>query len=101
MSSLSIDLEDLQPGPRPWFEELLDDNRKFYENMGYSCVCKIHGKTVGLMQFIFTVGIVVGMDETGYEYRYCYHTGAEAFVALANWIIKGEEEPSGYIKRKG
>lgn len=101
MSTLSIDVLDMEPGPRPWFQELEPEAEKFYTDMGYQCVCKINGKVVGLQMFIYTVGIVVGMDETGYEYRFCYHTGAEAFVALLNWVLKGGEEPDGYIKRKG
>lgn len=101
MSTLAIDVLDLAPGPRPWFEELPEEAVKFYEEMDYRLVCRMHGKTVGIHQFIYTCGIVVGMDETGYEYRYCYHTGAEAAVALMNWILKGDEEPAGYIKRKG
>ena len=100
MTSLSIDVQNLEPGPRPWFEDLPDEQREFYEAMEYTCVCKMHGKIVGLGQFIFTVGIVVGMDETGYEYRFCYGSYAEAFVALANWILTGGDEPDGYIKRK-
>ena len=83
-----------------WFEGMSPEQAKFYEDMGYGALCKMHGKIVGLYQFIYTVGIVVGMDESGYEYRFCYEDVDAALSALVGWIISGEEEPSGYIKRK-
>lgn len=101
MTSLSIDILDLEPRPRPWFETVDKEHEEFFTEMGYGLICKMHGRTVGISQFIYTTGIVVGMDDSGYEYRYCYHTMAEAAVALMNWVIKGGEEPEGYIKRKG
>jgi len=82
-------------------ELLPDDQVKFYEDMGYRGVVRLNGEIVGLSQFIFTCGILVGMDETGYKHRYCYHDANAASAALIRWIIEGGDEPSGYIKRKG
>lgn len=82
-------------------ELLSDEQRKFYEDMEYAHVCKINGKIVGISQFLYTTGIVCGMNETGYEHRFCYHTPHEAMGALIGWIAKGGDEPTGYIKRKG
>lgn len=99
MPSLSLDdlLDDI---PRPWFEPVEGEQEEFYREMGYSMVCKMNGKIVGLYPFIFTVAIVVGMDETGYEYRFCYSKASEAAASLLNWILIGGDEPAGYIKRK-
>jgi hypothetical protein len=68
--------------------------------MGYAVPIKINGKIVAIGGFLYTTGIVVGMDETGYECRYCYASPLEAHEALVSWILSGELEPSGYIKRK-
>jgi hypothetical protein len=69
--------------------------------MGYASPIKINGEIVGISQFLFTFGIVCGLDETGYTHRYCYASALEASEALVSWILSGELEPKGYIKRKG
>ena len=82
--------------------EVLDpEHAQFYQEMGYTGVLRLNGKIVGVMEFIFTYGICVGLDETGYEYRFCYGSFAEAATGLAEWIRDGGDEPTGYIKRKG
>ncbi len=100
MTSLSIDLDTINE-PREWFESLEREHQEWFEEQGYACVCKMHGDIVGLYKFLFTTGIVVGMDETGYKYRYCYHTDSEAFTGLLEWILEGSEEPAGCICRNG
>lgn len=81
-------------------ESLPDDQRQFYQDMGYEAVHKLNGEIVGLYQFIFTVGIVVGIDETGYKHRFCYDSALKAAIALGKWGTDGGNEPKGYIKRK-
>lgn len=81
-------------------EILEPDHAQFYQEMGYTGVLRLEGKIVGIMQFIFTYGICVGLDEYGYEYRFCYHDFPSAATALAEWIRDGGDEPTGYIKRK-
>lgn len=82
--------------------ELLDPAKaEFFQEMGYTGVCKINGRVVGIMQFLFTWGLCVGLDEYGYVCRYCYHSLHEAAQGLAEWIRDGgDEPPPGYIKRK-
>lgn len=82
------------------YEPLPHEQRKFYEDMEYLCVGRFRGQIVGLRQFLFTVGIVVGLDETGYSHRFCYDNMATAYVALIDWIVSGGDEPKEYIKRK-
>jgi len=82
------------------FEQLSEEHQAFYQEHGYTNVCKIKGRVVGLMQFIFTCGIVVGLDEYGYSHRYCYPTPGHAAIALFDWIQDGTDEPADYIKRK-
>ena len=81
-------------------EKLDDDHAKFYTDMGYGLPIKLNGEIVALGKFIFTTGIMVGMDETGYKHRYCYHTQIEAEIGLLSWIGSGDVEPSGYITKK-
>ena len=99
MTSVNIDLLTIND-ERPWFQNVEPEHEEFFNEMGYKCVCKIHGKTVGMTQMLFTVGLVVGLDEHGYEYRYCYENASEAFAGLLNWILEGDDEPANYIKRK-
>lgn len=81
-------------------EKLDDEHVKFYTDMGYGMPVKLDGEIVALGKFLFTTGIMVGMDETGYKHRFCYHTEDHATAALLAWIGSDDEEPMGYITRK-
>lgn len=72
-----------------------------FEPEGYTNLDVVNDEIVGLRRFIFTSAIVVGIDAVGYRTRYCYGTMFEAKRALQDWKASGDEEPSGYIKRKG
>lgn len=71
------------------------------KNEGYYEIKEIDGKgTCGLFRFMFTTGLVIGIDEIGYEGRYCYSTEREAIDAINSW--KGLGDPPGlWIKYKG
>lgn len=67
---------------------------------GYTNLKEISGKMYGIYRFIFTTGLVVGIDEVGYESRYCYKHHNDAVKALNDW--DGIGDPSGnWIKHKG
>lgn len=76
---------------------------EFYGSIGYNCLRYIEGKGLcGLSNFMFTIGLVYGIDKVGYVGRYCYPHEflKEALVALADW--DGNEDPTGpWIKHKG
>lgn len=58
------------------------------------------GEIAGLRQFLFTSGVVVGLDAAGYRTRYCFERHADALAALQAW--DGHGDPGGpWIKRKG
>ena len=82
-------------------EKLDDEHVKFYTDMGYGMPVKLDGEIVALGKYLYTTGIMVGMDETGYKHRFCYATEGEAMIALLAWIGSDNEEPLGYIKKKG
>lgn len=73
------------------------------EANGYREVRYIPGQGVcALQSFIYTVGLVTGLDEVGYEGRYCYpvEQSIDAVLAINSW--DGKDEPSGnWIKYKG
>lgn len=54
----------------------------------------------GLMDFMFTTGLIIGMDKIGYFGRYCYKTRQEALDALNSWDGSGDP-PGSWIKYKG
>jgi hypothetical protein len=68
---------------------------------GYFNFKEIEGRGLcGLMKFVFTTGLVYGMDEFSYKGRYCFENTADAKEALYNW--DGIGDPSGdWIKHKG
>lgn len=58
------------------------------------------GEWMTVCRFIFTWGLLVGVDRVGYRTRFCYHHGADALVALATWDGSGDP-PGDWIKEKG
>jgi len=46
-------------------EKLPDSEVAFYKEMGYGSAIRLDGEIVALGPFLYTTGIVCGMDETG------------------------------------
>ena len=69
----------------------------------YQSLCVVNGEVCGIRDFVVTRAVVVGIDETGYERRYCYEQAAEAQAALDDWkCAAGLDHPPGnWIKLKG
>lgn len=101
MTSIS---EILSTSPEPQIsktlEKLGDAHVKFYTDMGYGMPIRLDGQIVALGKFLYTCGIMVGLDDHGYLCRYCYHNEDEAMIALLKWIGDDEDEPVGYITKK-
>lgn len=59
-----------------------------------------NGDLIGICNMIYTVGLVVGIDQDGnYRTRFCYPTRAEAEHALRTWDGTGFP-PGFWIKQK-
>jgi len=82
-------------------KDLGAESTEFYKALGYKYPVEFRGQVCGLMRFIFTWSIVVGIDAVGYSHRYCYDTEASALRAFIEWVLSGSDEPAGYIVRKG
>lgn len=55
-------------------------------DLGYGRVCVITDRGVcGVFRFMYTVGVCFGIDETGYEGRYCFDTAQNAMLFLEFW----------------
>lgn len=68
---------------------------------GYSVFRRLdNGEVAGISQFIYTFGLVLGLDETGYRTRFCYPDFASALQALLIWDGFGDP-PGPWIKEKG
>jgi hypothetical protein len=70
------------------------------ESLGYSGLREIGGDIIGLYDYLTTRAIVVGLNEFGYERRYCYQDREEATSSLEIWDGKGHP-PGNWIKVKG
>ena len=68
---------------------------------GYVMLRKLpSGEWAALRKFMFTIGLVVGLDLCGYRTRYCYASPVQAFAALQRWDGQGDP-PGPWIKEKG
>jgi hypothetical protein len=73
----------------------------YLKTEGYQNIKEIPGKGIcGLRDFIFTTGLIIGMDEVGYFGRYCYGSKEEALAAINSWDGQGDP-PGDWIKYKG
>lgn len=54
-----------------------------------------------LQRFIFTTGLVYGIDDMMVEGRYCYENYYDAKEALYNWTGEGDPQDEDWIKHKG
>lgn len=74
---------------------------EYLKSEGYLYIRELPtGKLAAIQQFVFTYGLIVGLDICGYEYRYCYENEKDAKLALETW--DGTGDPSGpWIKLKG
>jgi hypothetical protein len=76
-----------------------DLERFLMDECGYVKLRHINGKLCGVTPFIFTWGFAVGLDGTGYEYRYCFEWLNDALSALDKF--DGTKDPEDFIVRKG
>ncbi len=56
------------------------------------------GRICGLLRMLFTEALVINMDWSGYEYRYCYEPDTLASSELEKY--DGTTEPTGWIVKK-
>ena len=67
---------------------------------GYTrCTMLPTGELAAIMPMLFTTGLFVGLDHSGYQRRYCYGRRQDAIDALLAW--DGQGDPSGlWVKEK-
>ena len=63
------------------------------------CIKLPNGQVAGLLQMIYTTALCVGLDELGYQRRYCYETKQQATEALDAWDGMGDP-PGLWLKEK-
>lgn len=67
---------------------------------GYTDLCVRDSQVCAVKRFNFTTAVVVGLDDVGYQRRYCYEHREDAQAALSAW--DGDGHPPGpWIKCKG
>lgn len=83
------------------FQKLTPELERLLEKEGYSMLREIPNRGIcGLYNFIFTTGLVIGIDQYGYNGRYCFSHPIYAIKALVIW--EGFGDPEGdWIKYKG
>lgn len=73
--------------------------RGMLESWGYTDVRVIGEDICGLSVQIYTTGLCVHLDRSGYRRRYCYEHTVDARNALLEWDGKGDP-PGPWIKEK-
>jgi hypothetical protein len=69
---------------------------------GWRNINVIDGLVCAIQPFVYTWGIVIGINEWGYERRYCYENLVDAVAAFARYNFPRYEHPTGpWIKCKG
>ncbi len=57
------------------------------------------GELAGVYDYLYTAGLVVGIDPVGWRTRFCYETRFQAEQALEQWDGRGDP-PGNWIKQK-
>jgi len=72
-----------------------------FKKLGYYPIRIINGEVVSIARFLFTWGLMVGINKKGYHRtRFCYPNVFEAVKAFVEWE-EGEGDPPGpWIKQK-
>lgn len=79
----------------------MKDLAGYLKSEGYYEFREIPGHGLcALSDFIFTTGLVVGLDHSGYRGRWCYQSKEEAEIALKYWDGQGDP-PGNWTKYKG
>ncbi|MGF6527992.1 hypothetical protein [Variovorax sp. PvP013] len=77
-----------------------DDLRALPLAAGFTDIRTVAALTCARQGLLFITALIVGLNEAGYEQRYCYEHGDGAWVALAAWA--GHDHPPGpWIKFRG
>lgn len=78
---------------------------EFLESQGYYDIRKLESVTgpyyVGLHDYAFTTGLVVGLTYESYERRYCYENESDAKDALDQFTNRNTHASGPWIKCKG
>ncbi len=81
--------------------DMTEELKQYLESEGYVSIREIPGRGVcALYSFMFTIGLVYGIDLTGYKGRWCYDSVIGAVNAISNWDGIGDP-PGAWIKYKG
>ncbi len=71
------------------------------EDFGYMYPKQLaDGQWIALRTLLSTTAIVIGLDNTGYNHRYCYRYHEDALEAINSWDGAGHP-PGEWIVRKG
>lgn len=62
-----------------------DELTNFLVDEGYSNIHEIDGMVCATLRFIYTVGVVYGIDWTGYRGRFCFESQQCAELFLKDW----------------
>lgn len=80
----------------------MENLKEFLEENGYTHLKKQEdGSYTGLMEYMFTTGLMVGLTENTYKVRYCYEHFEDAFKALQDYTNTNEDPLGPWIKAKG
>lgn len=73
----------------------------FLAENGYQNVRVLEdGTVVGTSELMFTRAVYIGLDRYGWEKRFCFQDREMATSEVAK-LKTGDDEPSGYIARRG
>jgi hypothetical protein len=73
---------------------------EFFESNNYFCVRRFpDGSYAGLYKLMYTTAICSGLNEYGYEYRFCYEDPLLAFAQLM-LMQNYDDVPDGWVARR-
>ena len=81
---------------------MMPDSAKydFLVEQGYSNIRFLPNGVVGLIRLLYTTGLCIGLNDVGWEERYCY-PNRELAIGACNALHDMDDEPLiGYVAKR-
>lgn len=75
-------------------------SKEFFRDMGYATSRQLDdGTWVGLVPLLFTTGICIGLDEIGWEKRYCFEDKLKC-IQEYDKLRTHDDIPMGWVAKR-
>jgi len=68
-----------------------EHEKDYHESWNYTDLIRINGMTIAISKFIFSYGVIIGLERDFYKGRFCFDTYLNAKLFLDDYIKSNGE----------